>query len=138
MLLIGNGCITEDEERTQMAIWSIIASPLIMGNDMRNVSDASKAILFNKASSLLMPASGLLLGRARPCWEFCVCHDGSAVWDRHWLFVTPFLAHVAAICRMPLPLIRCVMVGSFTGRSGASDLCELRLCTAVVASGMPW
>ena len=31
MLLIGNGCISEDEERTQMAIWSIIASPLIMG-----------------------------------------------------------------------------------------------------------
>jgi hypothetical protein len=48
MLLIGNGCITEDEERTQMAIWSIIASPLIMGNDMRNVSAASKAILLNQ------------------------------------------------------------------------------------------
>jgi hypothetical protein len=47
MLLIGNNCITEDEERTQMAIWSIIASPLIQGNDMRNVSDASKAILLN-------------------------------------------------------------------------------------------
>ncbi len=51
MLLIGNGCITEDEERTQMAIWCIIASPLIMGNDMRNVSDASKAILVNKVSN---------------------------------------------------------------------------------------
>lgn len=31
-----------------MAIWCLSASPLIMGNDMRNVSDASKAILFNK------------------------------------------------------------------------------------------
>ena len=31
MLLIGNGCISLAEERTQMAIWSIIASPLIMG-----------------------------------------------------------------------------------------------------------
>ncbi len=30
-----------------MAIWSIIASPLIMGNDLRNVSAASKAILLN-------------------------------------------------------------------------------------------
>ena len=50
MLLIGNGCITEDEERTQMAIWSIIASPLIMGNDPRNISDASKAILTNAAA----------------------------------------------------------------------------------------
>lgn len=48
MLLIGNGCISEAEERTQMAIWAIIASPLIMGNDMRNVSDSSKAILMNQ------------------------------------------------------------------------------------------
>ena len=47
MLLIGNGCISEDEERTQMAIWSIIASPLIQGNDPRNVSAASRAILVN-------------------------------------------------------------------------------------------
>eukprot|EP01116_Phalansterium_solitarium_P006573 TRINITY_DN188_c0_g1_i1.p1 TRINITY_DN188_c0_g1~~TRINITY_DN188_c0_g1_i1.p1 ORF type:complete len:422 (+),score=159.08 TRINITY_DN188_c0_g1_i1:105-1370(+) len=47
-LLIGNTCITDDEARTQMAIWSIIAAPLIMGNDMRNVSATSKAILFNK------------------------------------------------------------------------------------------
>ena len=48
MLLIGNGCITHDEEQTQMAIWCISASPLIMGNDMRNVSAESKAILMNK------------------------------------------------------------------------------------------
>jgi|EP01046_Picozoa_sp_COSAG06_P074266 alpha-N-acetylgalactosaminidase len=31
MLLIGNGCVTHDEEMTQMAIWAISASPLIMG-----------------------------------------------------------------------------------------------------------
>jgi len=48
MLLIGNSCISPDEERTQMAIWSIVAAPLIMGNDMRNVSAVSKAILLNK------------------------------------------------------------------------------------------
>jgi len=47
MLLIGSSCVTEDEERTQMAIWAISASPLIMGNDLRNVSAASKAILLN-------------------------------------------------------------------------------------------
>ena len=50
MLLIGNGCISTAEETTQMAIWSIIASPLIMGNDMRNVSAASRAILTNPAA----------------------------------------------------------------------------------------
>lgn len=48
MLLIGNGCVSHDEERTQMAIWSISASPLIMGNDMRNVSAESMAILQNE------------------------------------------------------------------------------------------
>jgi alpha-N-acetylgalactosaminidase len=46
-LLIGNGCISTEEEKTQMAIWSISASPLIMGNDLRNVSEESKAILLN-------------------------------------------------------------------------------------------
>jgi len=48
MLLIGNGCVSLEEEYTQMAIWCISASPLIMGNDMRNVSAAAKAILMNK------------------------------------------------------------------------------------------
>ena len=48
MLLIGNDCITDDEARTQMAIWSISAAPLIMGNDLRNVTPGGKAILLNK------------------------------------------------------------------------------------------
>lgn len=48
MLLVGAKCVTEDEEKTQMAIWSISAAPLIMGNDLRDVPDASKRILLNK------------------------------------------------------------------------------------------
>jgi len=47
-LLIGNDCVTIDEQMTQMAIWSITASPLIMGNDLRRVPDDSKAILLNR------------------------------------------------------------------------------------------
>lgn len=47
MLLIGNGCLTEAEEQTQMAIWSIVAAPLIMGNDLRHVPPSSAAILKN-------------------------------------------------------------------------------------------
>jgi hypothetical protein len=47
MLLIGSGCLSLAEERTQMAIWSVLAAPLIMGNDLRNVSTASAAILTN-------------------------------------------------------------------------------------------
>jgi len=48
MLLVGAGCITHDEERTQMAIWAISASPLIMGNDLRSVPEESRAILLNR------------------------------------------------------------------------------------------
>lgn len=48
MLLIGNDCISDDEARTQLSIWSIIASPLIMGNDLRNVTASQRAILLNK------------------------------------------------------------------------------------------
>merc|ERR1719159_1964118 len=44
----GQRCVSLDEERTQMAIWAISASPLIMGNDMRKVANESKDILFNE------------------------------------------------------------------------------------------
>jgi len=48
MLLIGNTCISDDEARSQMAIWSICAAPLIMGNDLTDVTEGGKAILQNK------------------------------------------------------------------------------------------
>lgn len=40
-------CLTVAEEKTQMAIWAVTASPLIMGNDVRALRDASRAILLN-------------------------------------------------------------------------------------------
>jgi alpha-galactosidase len=48
MLLIGNDCITDDEARTQMALWSIFAAPLIMGNDARNITAGGREILLNE------------------------------------------------------------------------------------------
>jgi len=36
------------ETTTQMAIWCVMASPLIMGNDLRSVPEEAKAILLNK------------------------------------------------------------------------------------------
>ena len=46
-LLIGAGCLTPDEERTQMALWSVLAQPLFVSADFRNMSEASAAILLN-------------------------------------------------------------------------------------------
>jgi alpha-galactosidase len=48
MLEIGNSHMTHDEYRTHMSLWALVASPLLAGNDVRSMTDATKAILMNK------------------------------------------------------------------------------------------
>src|SRR5205085_5099508 len=48
MLEIGNGGMSDDEYRTHMSLWSMLASPLLAGNDVRNMTDEIKSILMNK------------------------------------------------------------------------------------------
>jgi alpha-galactosidase len=48
MLEIGNGGMTDIEYRTHMSLWSILAAPLLAGNDIRSMTDATKEILMNK------------------------------------------------------------------------------------------
>jgi alpha-galactosidase len=40
--------MTDDEYRTHMSLWALVASPLLAGNDVRSMTDATKAILMNK------------------------------------------------------------------------------------------
>ncbi len=47
MLEIGNGGMNADEYRTHMSLWSLLAAPLMAGNDLRNMSDETKSILMN-------------------------------------------------------------------------------------------
>ncbi|MFP5231236.1 MAG: glycoside hydrolase family 27 protein [Acidobacteriota bacterium] len=47
MLEIGNGGMTADEYRTHMSLWSMLAAPLIAGNDLRSMSNETKSILMN-------------------------------------------------------------------------------------------
>jgi len=47
MLLVGLGKITDDESRTQVSLWSLLAAPLIASADLRKISSASLAILSN-------------------------------------------------------------------------------------------
>ena len=47
MLEIGNGGMTADEYRTHMSLWSMLAAPLIAGNDLRTMTDETKSILMN-------------------------------------------------------------------------------------------
>jgi alpha-galactosidase len=48
MLEVGNGGMSNDEYRTHMALWSLLAAPLLAGNDLRAMSDETKAILMNR------------------------------------------------------------------------------------------
>lgn len=48
MLEIGNGHMTDTEYRTHMSLWALSAAPLLAGNDIRNMSAETKAILLNK------------------------------------------------------------------------------------------
>ena len=48
MLEIGNGAMSETEYRTHMSLWSILAAPLLAGNDLRSMSPAILEILTNR------------------------------------------------------------------------------------------
>ncbi|XP_053329661.1 alpha-galactosidase A [Spea bombifrons] len=48
MLVIGNFGLSWDQQVTQMALWCIMAAPLLMSNDLREISAESKALLQNK------------------------------------------------------------------------------------------
>jgi alpha-galactosidase len=47
MLEVGNG-MTVNEDRAHFSMWCMLAAPLIAGNDLRNMSQATKEILTNR------------------------------------------------------------------------------------------
>jgi len=50
MLEVGNGGMKRDEYRTHMALWVLLAAPLLAGNDLRNMSPETKELLLNSES----------------------------------------------------------------------------------------
>jgi alpha-galactosidase len=46
MMQVGNG-MTEDQDRAHMTMWCMLSSPLVAGNDVRTMSNATRAILTN-------------------------------------------------------------------------------------------
>jgi alpha-galactosidase len=47
MLEVGNGGMTDVEYRAHFSLWAMMAAPLIAGNDLRTMSQATKDILMN-------------------------------------------------------------------------------------------
>jgi alpha-galactosidase len=48
MLEVGNGGMTPVEYRSHFSLWAMMASPLMAGNDIAHMDDATKLILLNK------------------------------------------------------------------------------------------
>jgi alpha-galactosidase len=48
MLEVGNGHMTTAEYQTHMSLWSLLSAPLLAGNDIRHMSQATKDILLNR------------------------------------------------------------------------------------------
>jgi len=48
MLEVGNGGMTRDEYRTHMALWALLAAPLLAGNDLRSMNEETKELLTNR------------------------------------------------------------------------------------------
>jgi len=47
MLQVGNGGMTYDEYKAHFSLWAMMASPLMAGNDIRGMSEETRAILLN-------------------------------------------------------------------------------------------
>jgi alpha-galactosidase len=47
MLEVGNGKMTDDEYKTHMSLWVLLAAPLLAGNDLSKMTEADKSILMN-------------------------------------------------------------------------------------------
>jgi len=48
MLEVGNGGMNEDEYRTHVSLWAILAAPLIAGNDLTKMTPYTVEILTNR------------------------------------------------------------------------------------------
>lgn len=47
MLEVGNGKLTFEQNRSHFALWCMMCAPLILGNDLRNISDDVLKIVKN-------------------------------------------------------------------------------------------
>nr|3A5V_A Chain A, Alpha-galactosidase [Umbelopsis vinacea] len=48
MLEVGNGGMNQEEYRVHYTIWAALKSPLILGNDVTNITNTTKEIIMNK------------------------------------------------------------------------------------------
>jgi Alpha-galactosidase len=76
MLEVGRG-MTAEEDKSHFTMWCILSSPLVLGNDMANMSEETKAILTNpEVIAINQDAAGL---QAHLITQI----DSAQVWAKH-------------------------------------------------------
>lgn len=83
MLIIGNFGLSYDQSKTQMALWAILAAPLLMSNDLRRMRPELKRILLNKD---IIAVNQDPLGRMG---QKVLAQNGVEIWRRP---ITPVVA----------------------------------------------
>lgn len=80
--MIGNFGLSRDQQITQMAFWAIMAAPLLMSNDLRQISSQAKALLQNKEVIAInqdpLGKQGYRITKVRPSLEASVAGQGQS------------------------------------------------------------
>ncbi|KAM9577701.1 alpha-galactosidase A [Trichechus inunguis] len=106
MLVIGNFGLSWDQQVTQMALWAIMAAPLLMSNDLRHISPQAKALLQDKdviaINQDLLGKQGYLLRKEDKfeVWERPLSNLAWAVAIRSLLEIGGPLSHTISVASL--------------------------------------
>ncbi|XP_072040656.1 alpha-N-acetylgalactosaminidase-like isoform X15 [Amphiura filiformis] len=77
MLIIGDFSLSVEQAKAQMAMWAILAAPLLMSNDLRTITPEYRDILLNKDVIAISQDNAGIMGKR-------VLQDGDVdIWTRH-------------------------------------------------------
>ena len=77
MLIIGNFGLSYGQSQAQMALWSVMAAPLIMSNDLRKIKPWFKEILQNKNLIAINQDKLGIMGK-----QFANKYNGVEIWSK--------------------------------------------------------
>ncbi|KAM9795133.1 alpha-galactosidase A [Neosynchiropus ocellatus] len=116
MLVIGNFGLSHDQQESQMALWAIMAAPLLMSNDLRNICPRSKQLLQNTRiidiSQDALGQQGALTAKV----------EGFEVWERR---LSNYRLAVAVLNKMEIGGPREFSVTAAPGWAICNPLCNV-------------
>jgi len=88
MLEVGNGHLTLDEQKTHFALWVIIKAPLLLGMDLRSISQETLEVIKNKRlielhQDVRFPAASCVVGCSLPSSWFSLDKYASIFTSSH-------------------------------------------------------